>query len=287
MISIVVILSLILGHPAVQKSQEDLPDVNTFMQNVMENLRSDYLLQNRYTFDMRQAKLKRDKNGDLQEVESNEYEVHPSLDRELTYSRHVAKNGKRLSPKDIEKQDREHNKKLEKLAKKLEKEGIDRDVYFLQLENTERQKESRTIQEVPRIYDIAIIGRETIAGHEAIQIEFHPRPDYKPFSRETKLLTKLAGKAWFSEQDYQLIKLNVEFIDNLTFVWGLLARLHKGSSIFLQRQYVNDEIWLPAELRVEGTARVLLVKKITINTINKFSNYKKFTVESKVIRFKE
>jgi hypothetical protein len=44
------------------------------------------------------------------------------------------------------------------------------------------------------------------------------------------------------------------------------------------RRKVNDEIWLPAEARFIGQARVLLVKTIRLDTLSEYSDYKKFTV---------
>jgi len=274
------ILGGLLGSPALQVSEGSLPDVDTFVRKSLENLRGDRLLQSRYTFNMRQSKFEQDENGNLQEVEVNEYEVYPSLDDEWTYRRHISQNGRRLDPEKIEKQDREHDKKLEELAKKLEKEGIDWETYRLRMEKTELQEEESIIRELPQIYDITIIGREIVDGTDALQIKFQPRPAYKHSSRETEILSKIAGRAWFCEKDYHLMRMEVAFVDNLSFGWGLLARLHKGSSIRLRRQYVNDEIWLPAELQIEGSARMLLLKKITINTTIKFSDYKKYSVKT-------
>ena len=76
------------------------------------------------------------------------------------------------------------------------------------------------------------------------------------------------------------MKAEVEFVDNLSFGWGFLARLHKGTEISLRRRYINDEIWLPTEIRIKGTARVLLLKKIRIHTVREYYNYKKYSVTS-------
>ena len=84
------ILGGLLGSPPLQVSERSLPDVATFVRKSLENLRGDRLLQSRYTFNMRQSKFEQDGNGNLQEVEVNEYEVYPSLDDEWTYRRHIS-----------------------------------------------------------------------------------------------------------------------------------------------------------------------------------------------------
>lgn len=280
MIPIALLLAFFLSDPAVKISRKDLPDLDTFLRNVQNNLRSDRLLQSRYTFNMKQSDIDLDKEGNTKEVEVNEYEVYPFLDEEYTYRRHVSKNGRPLSPEEIEKQDRKHEKKLKEREKKLEKAGIDENTQYLQKEEEERRKENQIISEFPEIYDITLIGRSILDGHEAILLEFFPRKDYKPASKETKILAKLAGRAWFCERDYQLMQAEVEFVENLSFGMGLVARLHKGSRASVKRRYINDEIWLPAEVRFRGTARVFLLKKIKINRIIEFSDYKKFRVRT-------
>lgn len=280
MISAIIIFCFFIQNPAMQESRSDLPDSDAFIRKVLANLRSDGLLQSRYTFDLKQSKFKRDKNGDLQEVEVNEYEVFPSLDDKLTYQKHISKNGQELSSKDLEKQDQKQDKKLKDLSKKLEKKGIDAQTYLLQMEKIEQLKEERILKELPLLFNISIKGREIIDGRNAIILEFQPRPDYRASSKEAKLLSKISGRAWFCEEDHQLMKGEIEFIDNISFGWGFYARLHKGTKVTLRRQLVNDEIWMPAEIRFIGTARVLLLKKITFNTISEFSNYRKFSVNT-------
>ncbi|MBN2242329.1 MAG: hypothetical protein JW793_06525, partial [Acidobacteria bacterium] len=234
----------------------------------------------RYTFNMKESKFETDEQGNPGLVEENEYEIFPYLDEDLTYRRHISKNGRPLSPEEIEKQDREHEKKLEERKKDLEKSGIDEEADYLEREKIERLKEGRIIREIPRIYDIKMTGRETLEGRSTILLEFEPRPDYEPKSRETDILSKLAGRAWFCEQDYQVVQLEVEFVENLSLGLGLLARLHKGSKAVVRRRYVNGEVWLPAGIHFTGTARLFLLKKVRINTLIEYSNYRKFRVRT-------
>lgn len=280
MIPIAIILLFLMNDPAAMESRDDLPDRDAFLQNVQDNLRSDRLLQSQYTFNMKQSDFEPDGNGDLQVKEVNEYEIYPYLDEELTYRRLISKNDQPVDPEELEKQDREHDKKLKKLEEKLEKEGIDFQTYQRRIEQEERQKEEEIIEELPQIYDITIAGRTVMEGRDAIIVDFQPRPDFKASSRETKILAKMAGRAWFCEQDYQMIQAEVEFVENLSFGWGLLAKLHKGTKATVRRQYINDEVWMPVEVRFDGTARVMLFKKLRFNRVNEFSHYRKFRVKT-------
>ena len=122
------------------------------------------------------------------------------------------KDGQPLDPEKIEKQDRSHDKKLKKREEKLEKEGEDERTKRLRREAEEKRKENLIIDEIFRLYEISLIRRDLVDGHNAILLEFYPRPDFKPSSKEAKILSKLAGSAWFCEEDYQLIRSEVEFI---------------------------------------------------------------------------
>ena len=103
-----------------------------------------------------------------------------------------------------------------------------------------------------------------------------------PSSREAKILYKLQGRAWICEEDRQLIRADVEFIDNVSFGKGILAKLHKGTTASVLRRRVNNEVWLPARAEVKGSARILLLKKLGFHTINEYSGYRKYVVGAKV-----
>lgn len=277
-----IFLTIVHCSAAAADPAKDLPELDDFLQGVKANLRSDRLLQSQYTYDLKQTRIQLDKEGNPKRFEVNEFEVFPALDDQYTYMRQVVKDGRRLDPEKIEKQDRSYAEKLEKRAKELEKEGVDERTRRMEKEAEERRKEDLIIDELFRMYKISLVRRDSIDGHTAILLEFHPRPGFKPSGRETKILAKLAGKAWFCEEDYQLVQAEVEFIDNVSFGKGLLARLHKGTKAFIQRRRIHGEVWLPAKASVTGSARILLLKKIRINTVNEYSNYRKFAVDTSI-----
>jgi hypothetical protein len=261
---------------------EKLPELDAFLSDVRANLRSDRLLQSQYTYNLKQTRTHLDKEGKPENIEADEFEVFPSLDEKYTYERQTVKDGEPLDPEEIEKQDRSHEKKLKKRAKELEKEGLNERTRRLRKEEEERRKEDLIVDELFRMYEFSLMRRELIDQTRAILLEFRPRPGFKPSSREVKFLSHLAGRAWFCEEDHQLIRAEVEFIDNVSFGKGLLARLHKGTKASILRRRVNGEIWLPAAATIEGSARILLFKKIRIRTVNEYSDYKKFVVDTAI-----
>jgi hypothetical protein len=102
----------------------------------------------------------------------------------------------------------------------------------------------------------------------------------KPRTREGGIMRNFTGRAWISESDYELVRLEVEAIDTVSFGLGLLARVHKGSRAAFQRRKVNGEAWLPAVATYSASARIALVKVMRRGGTSEFSNYKKFAVDT-------
>ena len=102
----------------------------------------------------------------------------------------------------------------------------------------------------------------------------------KPLTDDGKIMRHFKARAWVSESDYELVRVEIEAIDDLSFGLGLLARVHKGTVATYQRRKVNNESWLPAQVTWTATARILLVKSLRLRGIAEFSGYRKFTVDT-------
>jgi hypothetical protein len=92
----------------------------------------------------------------------------------------------------------------------------------------------------------------------------------------------MRGKAWFGETDQELIRIDLELLDDYSIGLGLVAKLNRGSRMVFQRRRVNNEIWLPSESHFKGTGRILLFKGFHIDAETAYSDYKKFSVETSV-----
>ena len=127
-----------------------------------------------------------------------------------------------------------------------------------------------------------MLGREALEGHDTIAFSLTPRPGVKPRTRDGGIMRNFSGRAWISESDYELVRLDIEAIDTVSFGFGLLARVHKGSQASFRRRKVNDEAWLPAMATYTASARVALVKVMRRGGVSEFSDYKKFGVDTSV-----
>jgi len=107
-----------------------------------------------------------------------------------------------------------------------------------------------------------------------------PRRDAKPQTRAGEEMRHFSVRAWVSENDHELVKLEAEAIDNLRLGLGGLARLHKGARLSFLRRKVNGEVWLPAVVSYNGSARVGLLFTLRRSGTSEFSGYRKYSVDT-------
>src|SRR5262249_32088957 len=249
-----------------------LPDLHRFLSEVRERLHSDEYLLDQYTFTERHTEKRLDAKGRTEKTISEVYEVYPSPEPGQTYRRLIEKNGKALDAKELEKEDRKQGEKTALQSTRAAQ------LKRLEAKAEARGREAKLVEELFRIYDLKVVGREQFEGRPTILVSFEPRGDFEPTTKAGKILKKFSGRAWIDEGDRQLAKVEGLLLDDLSFGWGILARLKKGARAELLRRKVNDEIWLPAEARFVGSARVFLVKAVRLDTLSEYSDYKKFTV---------
>jgi hypothetical protein len=244
-----------------------LPDTRTFLAEVRSRLHTDDFLLDQYTFTEKQTERRLDGNGNVVKVTSASYEVYPSAEPGHTYRKLVERDGKVLPVDDLAREDRKQAEKEAKAAARSPEVQAER-----------RRKEAEAVDEIFRLYDIRIVGREMLDGRGAILVTFTSRPGLETTTRPGKILKKFSGRAWIDEADRQLVRVEAELTDDLSFGFGILAKLKKGARAEMQRRKVNDEIWLPSEVHFIGHARLFLVKGLHVDTLSQYSDYKKFTV---------
>lgn len=265
---------LVLTATAMRAGDPDtaaLPDLPVFLREIRDRLHSDEFLLDQYTFTERHRERRLDGKGKIRTQTEQVYEVYPSPEPGHTYRRLVERDGKPLSSAELV---REDHKQEEREAKASAADGQKQAAR----REERRRKEEEIIGELFRVYDIRIAGRETLEGRTAILLVFQPRPGTRAATKAGKILQKFEGRAWIDEQDRQLVRVEAKLVDNLSFGFGILAKLKKGATISVLRRKVNDEIWLPAEARFVGQARFLLVKGVRLDELSEYSDYRKFSV---------
>jgi len=268
------------GPLAADQTARPLPDARSFLEAVRDSLHSDQTLLSEYTFLEKHVETKLDSKGDVKSTKLELFEVYPSSKPGRIYRRLVMLNGKPVDPKELAEADRKQDEKAEKRRLELENESAAQQQRRLEKEDEDLRREREIVDELFRMDDIAVAGRETLDGRSTILVTFRPRPGYQPQTKGGKILQKLAGQAWIDEEEHQLVRIDAELLGPLGVGPAGVFRLQKGARAFFQRRRVNDEIWLPAEARFVGAAKVLLFALGRLDARSQYSDYRKFSVST-------
>jgi hypothetical protein len=253
-----------------------LPDFNTFAAQVRTHLATDEERQSSYTYIERRTEQKVDSSGRPTSESVKVYEVYPGLPGEERYRRLIEENGRRIEPETLARKDRDRQQDVDSYVKAQSSES-QRQKAAREHEKA-RRRMSAAIDDLFRIYDIRMIGREPIDGHVTILATLDPKEGVQPQTDDGKIMRNFKARAWVSESDYELVRIEIEAIRDLSFGMGLLARVHKGTVATFERRKVNNEVWLPAKVTWTASGRVLLLRRLRLRGTSEFSAYRKFTV---------
>jgi hypothetical protein len=274
---VIALLIACLAVPALGQ-ERPLPDAKAFMAEARKRLQADDVRQSEFVYTETRREQKLDKSGRATKETTDVFESYPALPGEARWRRQTVKDGKPVSAEDLARQDRDRQKKVLEYARKMDRDPAKMRAAQEKKRAEELRDTDRAVDDALRVYEFTMLGRETIGGHETIAFSFTPRKNAKPRTREGRVLKHFAGKAWVSESEFELVRLEAEAIETASFGLGLLARVHKGSKAAFERRKVNGEQWLPARASYTASARVMLLKMLRIGGTAEFSDYRKFGV---------
>jgi hypothetical protein len=275
------IVVLLLVHAASAQDQP-LPALEPFLNEVRERLQTDRTLQSSYSYVETRRELKLDRNGRTTSVSEKVFESYPGFPGEPRWERLIAEDGTPVPAKKLEEEERRRQKKAESYARRLEEQPEQERARQRRQHDEAQRQTNEIVADLFRVYDVRMLRRETVDGHETIVFSLTPRPGAKAQTREGRDMRHFGVTAWVSESDFELVRRDVLGIDTVKMGLGigLFARLHEGAKLTFVRRKINGEVWLPAASRYEGSARLGLIKTVRQRGESEFSNYRKFTVDT-------
>ena len=257
-----------------------LPDLEPFLEQVRNRLEPDEVRQSGYVYVETRREQRLDGSGRATRETVRVFESYPGLPGEPRWERLVSENGVPVSPANLARQDAERQRKAMDYARKREREPQKVDAAEARKRAEERRELQAALDDVQRVFEIRMVGREVVGGHDTILLSFTPRRGVKPRTKAGGIVSHFVGRVWVSEAEYEAVRLEAEALDDLSFGLGLLARVHKGSKAEFERLKVNGEAWLPASAKWTASARMLLVRRLRVGGTSEFSDYRKFTVDT-------
>jgi hypothetical protein len=273
---LLVCLGFLAAAPAAQQ------DAGELIKKVRANLQLDNELLTQYTYLERRADVRVSKLGKVTVGPQRTFEVYPSGKRGRTYKRLIEVDGKRLPAEELDRRDEEHRQAVLAAAEREKNESAADRAARQKKEADDERERNDIVNDGFAVYDIQLAGHELRDGCQMTVAALTPRPNASTKTEMGGYFKKFKGHAWVCDDDYQVARIEMEAIDDITIGWGLLGRVHEGSKFTFTRKKVNGEIWLPAEAKFEASGRTLLFRKFQLFTVTSYSDYKKFNVNTAV-----
>jgi len=274
------IASAFLSVTALVAQARPLPDQESFLRDVRARLQTDSTLQSGYIYVETRREQKVDGRGQVEQESVKVYESYPGLPGEDRWERLISENGRPRAASDLEKELRDRQKKAEAMVLEATDQPAKQQARQQREYATRRREFDAMLDDLFLVYNIRMERRELLDGHDTIMFSLTPRREAKPRTREGSQMRAFAVRAWISESDRELVRVDAEAIDTLSIGLGVLARLHKGAQLSFLRRKVNGEVWLPASVSYQGSGRVGLLFTLRRAGTSEYSEYRKYSVET-------
>jgi hypothetical protein len=236
----------------------------------------DWMRMKDYTWRAESVEKHLDSHGAVQSTKREKWETL-ILDGQ-PHRRMLERDGKPLNPQE----ERSEQKKLDDASRKLTGETPAQKRQRLVDATRQRNREFAFLSEIPDLFDIRLEGDAVIGGRPVWVVSGTPRPGARPRSRDARLLLKVRGRMWIDKATYQWAKVEVETTGTIS--WGVfLARLDPGAHLTFEQAQVDEGLWFPKRLLMGGSGRLGLLKKLAQEQEIQWSNYRKFSVDSKIL----
>lgn len=114
---------------------------------------------------------------------------------------------------------------------------------------------------LPQAFLYEEIGREG----DLIRFHFHPNPHFDPPSREASVYKGMEGTLTVDGRQKRLVKIDGHLFQDVTFGWGILGRLDKGGTFFVQQRQIEGPRWEVVTMDVNMNGKALFFKTISMH----------------------
>ena len=147
-------------------------------------------------------------------------------------------------------------------------------------ENYRKHSARDPMSHVPEAYNLTIIGEPEVNGRATWQIHATPRKDYR--GQYASLFHNIEGTLWIDKEDYAWVRFDADTTDTISFGF-FLARIAKGTRIFVERTRVNEEVWAPRTFSLKASGRFGLLKSINAEQEVSYSEYRRYRTDARLL----
>ena len=261
-----VLMAMAVGAGVLPRAQErPMPSHEELFKAVQDNLIRAERIDYQYAFRERRTDIHTNPFGKLGTGGTTVADVYPSATPALTYRRTVERNGVALSPQALAEQDREYQRRAAEVLRKLSAEEPDAKRRREAEAERAAQRGQRRIADVVSTLRFKIEGRQMHEGVPAIVVSFTPRPEAMPETRQGRIAQKFGGRVWIDEAAMEVMRLEAKAIEDISFGYGLIARIGEGTIATVTRRRIDGDLWLPTQLTIKGRGRAAVFRSLVID----------------------
>ncbi len=251
-------------------------DARAIIQRAVELDRRNTEIARNYTYLQREEERQLDGDGKVKSRKIRTFEVI-QVDGS-PYRRLVARDDRPLPPEE----QREEAEKLQRSNEERRNETPAQREKRIAEARKRVEKRREPLKEMLDAFDFRLAGSEKQNGFDTWIIDATPRRGFRPRTQSGAILSKLKARFWVEKTSNQWIRFEAETLGTVTF-GGFIVRLGKGSHFAGEQIRINNEVWLPHRWNIDASARILLVKGMHVEYLYTFSDYRKFSAESRVV----
>ena len=261
-----------------KKSQVQLPDLQALFKEIDDNQKAIDKIKENYAGTRNEEQTEYDKTGKVTKHEVKEYSFFYLNGDEI--STLTKKDGTPLGGDEQRKENEKTQKEIQEIQKNQDKKEAKEEKAKEEGKEKKDDDDDVGIEVFLRACQFVNPRRERFRGQDVLVFDFEPNPEFKPHKLAEKVVHELAGVIWIDEKAHDVARLEAYFVGDFKFGGGLIANLQKGTSFTFEQAFLNNEVWLPTYEEAHVGVRVLLLKGIKVNAVTRYSDYKKFNVES-------
>jgi len=258
-------------------STTPLPDIADLIREVARNQKATDEIQKEYT-----CHLTEEMKGANPKVPpvNREYEVFHIGGDELRHL--IGKDGVTLTGDEKAKEDKRFSKQFDEATKDAARLASDP-----RKQAKQDAEDEAHISDFLRVERFTNARRERFRGEDVIAVDFGPNPDYKPKKASDKDLQKLGGVILIDDKARDVARLEAHLDNSIRVAGGVLASVAEGSGMVLEQARINDEVWMPSYVEIHYALRALMLLKLQGTVTGRYTDYKKFRSDSKIVATQE
>ena len=187
--------------------------------------------------------------------------------RDLEIDRLLLRNGQPLPPAQRQREEERLRSLLTNRARLLK---------FQTEQHSDEARIHRMIQAFPDAFLYQHAGAEKdSAGRQLSLVTFHPNPDFRPRSKELRVLQGVEGAMLIDTVAERFVRVEAKLCRDVDFGWGIINHISRGGSFLLEQQVVWRDQWAVTTLAFHYTNRLLMLITSRVDSVTKISDFQR------------